>query len=94
MAGTVYDELVARIRGLVRDEAPQASPPVGRGKVVSPDPLVVDLGDDVVLEEGDPDVEFDRKLLTTDRPANGDAVRVHADGEGWIVGGVIDGGDS
>jgi hypothetical protein len=88
---TVYDELADRIRGLVREEAPKVSPPVSRGRVVSADPLVVDCGDDVLLEEGDPDVEFDRAVLQ-DRPAAGDAVRVHFDGEDWIVSGVIEGG--
>ena len=87
-----YDDLADRIRQLVHEEAPQASPPVDRGKVVSATPLIVDLGDEVLLEEGDPDVEFDRGVLA-DRPTVDDTVRVHSDGSGWIVSGVIEGGD-
>ncbi len=88
---TVYDELADRLRSMVRDEAPVASPPVTRGRVISPTPLVVDLGDEHLLEEGDPDVEFDRALLA-DRPAAGKSVRVHSDGEDYIVSGVLEGG--
>lgn len=90
MARTVYDDLADRLRTLAREEARSASPPVNRARVLSADPLVVDLGDDLLLEEGDPDVEFDRAVLA-DRPAAGDAVRVHCDGADWIVSGVIEG---
>jgi hypothetical protein len=88
---TVYDDLADRIRQLARHEARSSSPPVDRGTVVSATPLVVDLGGGLVLEEGDPDVEFDRGVLS-DRPAKGDAVRVHSDGQDYIVTGVIEAG--
>lgn len=91
MAGTAYDRLAERLRGLARESVAAAAPAVDRGKVLSVTPLVIDLGDDVLLEEGDPDVEFDRAVLA-DRPAAGDTVRVHSDGEDWIVAGVIVGG--
>jgi hypothetical protein len=87
---TVYDELATRLLGLVHDEAPKAAgPKVTRGEVVSGDPLVIDLGDELLLEEGDPDVEFGREVLQ-DRPAKGDVVRVHSDGDHYIVAGVIE----
>lgn len=87
----VYDELADRLRGLAREKAREASPPVERGKVVAADPLVLDLiGSDVVLEEGDPDVEIAKPLLV-DRPDVGDTVRVHVDGDGdYILSGVIE----
>lgn len=90
---TAYDELADRIRGLVREEARVASPPVERWMVTSSDPLIVEqVGGDIVIEEGDPDVEIDRAVLD-DRPDVDDLVRVHSDGEGegkgWIVAGVI-----
>lgn len=85
----VYDELVDRLRGLVGERAVEASPPVSRGKVIEVEPLVIELDDDVVVEEGDPDVEFDRAVLA-ERPEVGDTVRVHADGEDYIVSGVIE----
>jgi hypothetical protein len=50
---------------------------------------VIDLGDELLLEEGDPDVEFGREVLQ-DRPAKGDVVRVHSDGDHYIVAGVIE----
>ena len=86
-----YDELAAALREEMRAEARIASPPIDRGKVRSAEPLIVEM-DDFVLEEGDPDVEFDRRLLTeTGRPEVGDTVRVHQDADGdWIVGGVLD----
>lgn len=92
MARTVFDDLVDRLVDLVHDEAPRVTAPaVERGIVVVTEPLIVDIGDDLLLEEGDPDVEFDRALLA-DRPAKGDAVRVHSDGDAYIVAGVIEGG--
>lgn len=88
---TVFDDLADRIRALAQGEAKVASPPVGRGKVLAADPMVIDMiGVDLVLEEGDPDVEFDRAVLAT-RPAVGDTVRVHHDGDDWIVAGVVRG---
>lgn len=86
---SVFDELVDEIRDMVRDEARQVSPPVERWKVTSSNPLVIEqVGGDVVLEEGDPDVEFDRAVLDV-RPDVDDTVRVHHDGQDWIVAGVI-----
>lgn len=88
---TVYDELAEAIRGIARGEARTVSPPVERWKVTISDPLTIERvgGDgDLVLEEGDPDVEIDRAVLA-DRPAVDDLVRVHHDGEDWIVAGVI-----
>jgi hypothetical protein len=84
------DELADSIRGLAREEAQAVSPPVSRFKVLRVNPLTVEeLDGDLVLEEGDPDVEFDRALLAL-RPAVGDVVRVHRDGVDYIVSGVID----
>jgi hypothetical protein len=86
----VYDILIDRLKGLVRNEAVAASPPVRRAKVLTADPLVVEgIEDDIQLEEGDPDVEIDRGLLS-DRPAVGDTVRVHSDGSDYIIGGAVE----
>lgn len=90
---TVYDELASKLRGLVDDRARVASPPVERWKVTSADPLIVEqVNGDVVLEEGDPDVDIDRSVLDP-RPAVGDVVRVHSDGQGegsgWMIAGVV-----
>lgn len=86
---TSYDELADRIRALARREAHAVSPPVQRFKVTSGNPLVVEeVHGDLVLEEGDPDVEIDRAVLAT-RPAVGDLVRVHHDGNDWIIAGVV-----
>lgn len=87
-----YDRLVESLVGLVNDGVASGSPRVERGTVMRSSPLIVDLGDDVVIEEGDPDVEFDRGVLAS-RPAVGEAVRVHFDGQDWIVSGVIQGGE-
>lgn len=90
---SAYDRLAARLIDLVESQVQVAAPArVERGRVVRATPLVIDLGDDVLIEEGDPDVEFDRGVLA-ERPAAGDAVRVHFDGEDWIVSGVIEGGN-
>jgi hypothetical protein len=94
MARTVYDELADRLHGLAHRTAKAASPPVERGKVTHADPLVVEMIDsDLTLEEGDPDVEIDRGLLT-DRPAVGDTVRVHKDGgpggSDYVIAGVVE----
>lgn len=86
----VYGDLAKRLRQLAGDEAKRVSPPVQRGKVKSADPLIVELPDDVLIEEGDPDVEFEKRLLNDDRPAEGDTVRVHHDGQDWIVSGVVE----
>lgn len=90
MAGDPYDELADRIRRLAREEATSASPPVERAKVQKSNPLVVELiGEDLRLEEGDPDVEIDEALLT-DRPAVGRTVRVHRDAQDdYVIAGVI-----
>lgn len=91
MAGqTVYDRFAERLKGLVHDTAREASPAVERWRVTSSNPLVIEQidGGDIVLEEGDPDVEIDRAVLAA-RPAVGDRVRVHSDGADWIVAGVI-----
>lgn len=89
MTQTVYDQLAARIRGLVSDTVRAEAPPVERWKVLAADPLVVEqIGGDIVLEEGDPDVEVDRAVIA-DRPEVGATVRVHHDGEDWIISGVI-----
>lgn len=86
---TAYDELADRIRALARKEAHAVSPPVQRFKVTSSDPLIVEeVHGDLVLEEGDPDVEIDRAVLA-DRPGVDDLVRVHHDGEDWIIAGVV-----
>lgn len=93
MPRTVYDDLADRIRGLVEDRVAATAPKVLRFKVLTADPLVIEQIDgELVLEEGDPDVEIDRRLIATpeDRPDVGDLVRVHHDGEDWIVAGVID----
>lgn len=85
----VYDELVDAIREMIEHNARAASPPVERWKVLKSNPLTIEMiGDGLVLEEGDPDVEIDRAVLA-DRPAPGALVRVHHDGEDWIVAGVI-----
>lgn len=76
---------------MCQEVAVVASPPVQRWKVVAVQPLaIVQVGDedDLVLEEGDPDVEIDRSVLAN-RPVLGDLVRVHRDGDDWIVAGVI-----
>lgn len=84
-----YDELADRIRALARHEAHAVSPPVQRFKVTSANPLIIEeIHGDLVLEEGDPDVEIDRGVLSV-RPAVGDMVRVHHDGEDWIIAGVV-----
>jgi hypothetical protein len=86
----VWEELTEAIGDFVHERARRASPPVERWKVVGVDPLIVEsLTDDVMLEEGDPDVEVDRGVLK-DRPEKGDMVRVHFDGEDWIIGGVVE----
>lgn len=93
MARTVYDELADRIRALVDDRVEAAAPKVLRFKVLTSDPLVIEQVDgELVLEEGDPDVEIERGLIASPeaRPDVGDLVRVHHDGEDWIVAGVID----
>lgn len=95
---TVYDELADRIRSLVRREVDHRGPAVMRFKVVAVNPLIVEqIGGDLFLEEGDPDVEVDRALLV-ERPALGSTVRVHADhgggdGPDWIIAGVLVGGE-
>lgn len=86
---SAYDRLATVIHGMVDERARQASPPVSRGEVVKSDPLAIDIGD-TVIEEGDEDVLIDRGLLTV-RPDVGDTVRVHYDGDEWIVAGVLDG---
>lgn len=88
---SAYDDLAERLRALCHEVAVVASPPVERWEVVTVEPLAIrQVGgeDDLVLEEGDPDVEIDRGVLT-DRPELGDLVRVHRDGADWIVAGVI-----
>lgn len=88
---TVYDELAAELRALAQHEARTVSPPVERWRVTKADPLTIERvggSGDLVLEEGDPDVEIDRAVLA-ERPAVDDLVRVHHDGEDWIVAGVI-----
>lgn len=88
---TVFDELAEAIRGIARGEVRTVSPPVERWRVTNADPLTIERvgGDgDLVLEEDDPDVEIDRAVLD-ERPAVGDLVRVHHDGEDWLVAGVI-----
>jgi hypothetical protein len=86
---SVYDDLAQRLRGLCRDVVAETAPPVERWKVVASNPLVVEqITGDVVLEEGDPDVEIDRGVLA-DRPAAGATVCVHFDGQDWIIGSVI-----
>jgi hypothetical protein len=95
---SVFDELADRLTTLADRRARAVSPPVGRGKVTLSDPLTVEVIADVdgtTLEEGDPDVEFDAALLA-DRPAVGATVRLHHDGEDWIVAGVLmaDGSDT
>ena len=85
-----YARLADAVRGMVRDEARVASPPVECWRVLRSDPLLLDqINGDVQLEEGDPDVVIDRGVLA-DRPAEGALVRVHHDGDDWIVAGVID----
>lgn len=89
MAASVYDDLADAIRELVQGEARVVSPPVERWKVTQAEPLVIEsTEDDIVLEEGDPDVEIDRLVLAL-RPEVGDTVRVHQDGSDWIIAGVI-----
>lgn len=84
----VFDALADKIREVAQSEAP---PPVERWKVARSNPLVIeDMTGEVVLEEGDPDVEFDAMLLAL-RPDRGDLVRVHSDGDGdWIVSGAVE----
>lgn len=88
---SAVQELARRLRDAMREEARSVSPPVQRFKVRRSDPLVVvDLAGDLVLEEGDPDVEIDRRVLA-DRPDRGDLVRVHVDSDGdYVIAGVID----
>jgi hypothetical protein len=83
-------ELARRLRQMAREEARSASPPVQRFKVRRANPLVLDeIGGDLLLEEGDEDVELARELAA-DRPSVGETVRVHRDAEGdYIVSGVI-----
>lgn len=95
MTATVYDELADRIRSLVHRAVESRGPSVQRFKVVSSDPLVVEqVEGELVLEEGDPDVEVDRALLA-DRPDVGQTVRVHADagGDEWMIVGVLVSGE-
>lgn len=89
---SAVQELAARLRAAMREEARRVSPPVRRFKVRRRNPLVVEeMGGDLILEEGDPDVEIDRATLA-DRPLKDDLVRVHVDEQGdYIIGGVIDG---
>ncbi|MGH2898976.1 MAG: hypothetical protein ACRDMZ_09915, partial [Solirubrobacteraceae bacterium] len=90
---SAYDRLAGRLLDLVAARVEASEPAkIERGRVLQASPLVVDLGDDVLIEEGDPDVEFDRAVLA-ERPVVGDAVRVHFDGEDWIVSGVIEAGE-
>lgn len=91
MPQTVWQELGARLREVAREEAVRSSPPVRRGTVVRPNPLVVDL-DGELLDAGDEDVEVDQALKTTP-PAKGDIVRVQTDGNGdYLISGVIKSG--
>lgn len=88
---TVYDDLVERLRDLSEDATLDASPPLERWEVLEVSPLrVQQVGgeDDLVLEEGDDDVEIVRDVLAR-RPALGDLMLVHRDETGWIVSGVI-----
>ncbi len=88
---TVYDDLADRIRSLVHRTVASrgGGGSVQRFKVISANPLVVEqIEGDLVLEEGDPDVDLVGALLA-DRPSIGDTVLVHADGEDWIIGAVI-----
>lgn len=89
----VWGEIAGRLREVTRDTVRDEAPPVQRGKVVKATPLIVDVSDDLVLEEGDEDVEFDEALLAT-RPAVGDVVRVHkaADGDYIVSGRIVSGG--
>lgn len=90
MSARSFDRLADRLTDLVDVRVERVAPRIERGHVVQVNPLAVDLGDDVLIEEGDPDVEFDRALLRR-RPAIGEAVRVEfADGD-WIVCGIVDG---
>lgn len=84
-------QLAHRLRHVAREEARRASPPVERFKVTSANPLTVEaISSDLVLEEDDPDVEIERKLLA-DRPDVGDTVRVHQSGDGdYLITGVVD----
>lgn len=88
---SVYDDLAARIRGAARHHARVESPPPMRFKVARTSPLTLHhLGAvDLVLEEGDPDVEIARDVLES-RPSVGDIVIVHADQfHDYIVSGVV-----
>lgn len=93
---SAYDELAERIRTLARETVDVRAPAVERWRTVSSSPLVIELvgaDDDLVLEEGDPDLEIDRAVLG-DRPAPGDMLRVHRDADGWMVAGVLSTGDT
>lgn len=89
---TVWDDIAATLEERTATVAREASPPVRRGKVVRANPLLVELAEDHVLEEGDDDVELDEAVKTT-RPAVGDIVRVHTAEDGdYIISGTIKGG--
>lgn len=82
--------LVDRIRDLAGDEARRVSPPVTRWKVTTSDPLVIEsLDEDVVLNEGDPDVEWSRELFSS-RPDVGDVLLVYQDADTYVVGPMLD----
>lgn len=51
-----------RLREVAREEAKRASPPTLRGTVLRSDPLRVEVAGRI-LEEGEDDVEIDRRVL-------------------------------
>lgn len=90
---TVYDKLAARLHGIVADRTRAIA--ADRFKVVKANPLVLrQIEGDLVLEEGDPDLEI-ADAVDTAAPAVGDMVVVHqgADGD-WIATGVVKRGNN
>jgi len=90
MPASALERLADRLREMSTEAARDAAPRVERFRVAAANPMrLEDIGGDLVLEEGDPDVEIDARLLA-ERPSAGDVVRVHRDAGGdWIVAGVI-----
>lgn len=89
MARNVWDDLVDRLRTFVHGEVEQTGHRTRRFKVVYRNPLVVEAIDgELLLEEGDPDLEIDRAVLA-DRPNVDDLVVVQQTEDEYAIVGVI-----
>lgn len=79
----MWDRLADRLREMSRSTAREVSPPPERYRVQALDPLVVEqIEGDLVLEEGDDDVEIAHSAADLEV---GDLVLVHTVGDGYVV---------